>query len=163
MDRPAVEVSVDIAAPADRIWPLVSDIALPVGISAELVAVEWTSGAGERPYVGRTFLGTNTNQYFGRWQTTATVTECEEPTVFGWTVGEVDNPNTTWRYTLVPTDGGTRVTQSVRLGTGPSGLVIAIGRMPDKEERIVARRLEEFRATMRANLEAIKQRVETVS
>jgi hypothetical protein len=159
-DRPTVEEHIGVAATPDRIWPLVSDITLPVGISDELVAVEWTSGVSDAPGVGRTFVGTNSNQYFGRWQTTATVTECDEPSVFGWIVGELDNPNTSWRYTLLATEAGTRVTQWVQLGTGPSGLVIAIARMPDKEEPIVARRLDEFRAAMRRNLETIKQRAE---
>ena len=162
-DKPTVEEHIDVAAAPDQVWPLISDITLSVGISDELVAVEWTSGEGDAPCVGRTFVGTNTNEYFGRWQTTATVTECEQPAVFGWTVGEVDDPNTSWRYTLTPTDTGTRVTQWAQLGTGPSGLVIAIGRMPDKEERIVARRLDEFRVSMRRNLETIKQRAESVA
>jgi hypothetical protein len=159
-DKPVVEEQIDVAAPPGRVWPVVSDITLPIGISEELVAVEWTSGAGELPCVGRTFVGTNTNEHFGQWQTIATVIECDELIAFGWIVGDLDDPNTSWRYTLSPVDAGTRVAQWMQLGTGPSGLVIAIGRMPDKEERIVARRLDVFRAAMRRNLETIKQRVE---
>jgi hypothetical protein len=48
----------------------------------------------------------------------------------------------------------------MRLGTGPSGLTVAIEKMPDKEERIVAGRLVEFRAAMQANLDAIKELAE---
>ena len=161
-DKPTVEEHIDVAAPPGRVWLLVSDIALSVGISDELVAVEWTSGTGDSPFAGRSFVGTNANQYFGRWQTTATVTECDEPTAFAWAVGDVDDPNSSWRYTLTPISDGTRVTQAVQLGTGVSGLTIAIERMPDKEERIVARRLDDFRASMRRNLETIKQRAESV-
>jgi hypothetical protein len=155
-----VEEHVVIAAAPDRIWPLVSDITLFVGISPELVAVEWVSGDGDAPCVGREFVGTNTNEHFGRWQTTATVTRCEKPIVFAWTVGDIDAPNTTWQFRLQPMDDGTRVTQSVHLGAGPSGLTVAIERMPDKEERIVARRLTDFRASMRANLDVVKLRAE---
>jgi hypothetical protein len=160
-DRPTIEERVDIAAPPTRIWPQVSDIGVSVGVSEELLAVEWTSGDGDAPCVGRTFVGTNANKYFGQWQTTSTVIECDEPRVFAWAVGDVAEPNTTWRYTLEPVDGGTRLSQRVQLGTGPSGLTVAIARMPDKEDRIVARRLEEFRAALRRNLEAIKQRAES--
>lgn len=160
-DRPTVEEHVDIAVPPERVWPYASDIAVSVGVSDELLAVEWSSGNGDEPLVGRTFVGTNANEYFGKWQTTATVLECDEPRVFGWAVGDPDEPNTTWRFTLDPIDIGTRLCQWVQLGTGPSGLSIAIARMPDKEERIVARRLEQFRASLRTNLETIKQRAES--
>ena len=160
-DKPTVQEYIDVAAPVERVWALVSDIALSVGVSDELVSVEWTSGTGDAPCAGRTFVGTNSNQYFGRWQTTATVIECDEPTAFAWAVGDVDDPNSSWRYTLTPVPDGTRVTQAVQLGTGPSGLTIAIERMPDKEERIVARRLDEFRTSLRRNLETIKQRAES--
>jgi hypothetical protein len=159
-DRPTAEESIDIAAAPHRVWPLVSDIGFFVGISPELVAVEWSTGHGDRPYAGRQFIGTNSNQYFGTWQTTATVTRCDEGQVFAWTVGDLDEPNSSWRFTLTPAGAGTRLTQWVQLGTGPSGLAIAIARMPDKEERIIANRVRELGAAMRANLEAIKQRAE---
>ena len=49
------------------------------------------------------------------------------------------SPNTTWRYTLDADRPAARdARQWMQLGTGPSGLTVAIGRMPDKEERIVA-------------------------
>ncbi len=159
-DRPTIEEHIDIAASPEQVWPYASDIALSVGVSPELIGVEWASGEGDAPCVGRQFVGTNTNQYYGRWQTTSTVIECDEPRVFGWVVGDPANPNTTWRYTLSATDGGTRCTQWMQLGTGPSGLGTAIDRMPDKEERIVANRMTQFRDWMRTNLETIKQRAE---
>jgi hypothetical protein len=49
------------------------------------------------------------------------------------------------------------------MGPAPSGLTIAIAAMPDKEERIVARRLEEFEANIRATLEGIKNLAERPS
>ena len=42
------------------------------------------------------------------------------------------------------------------MGPAPSGLSIAIEAMPDKEERIVARRLEEWRTNMQATIEGVK-------
>ena len=160
-DRPTAEEHIDIATGPERVWPHASDIALSVGVGPELIGVEWVSGEGDAACVGREFVGTNTNEYFGTWQTTATVVECDEPRVFGWVVGDVDDPNTSWRYTLTATPTGTRCTQWMQLGTGPSGLSITIERMPDREDRIVANRLEQFRRWMRANLETIKQRAES--
>lgn len=159
-ELPELTESVHVAAAPERVWPYVSDIAFAVGTSDELLAVEWTSGEGPLPRVGRTFVGTNANRYFGQWQTTATVTECDEPHVFGWAVGEPDRPNTTWRFTLEPVEGGTTLTQWVRIGPGDSGLTIAVSRLPDKEEKIVAGRLREFRAAMQAHLAAVKARAE---
>jgi hypothetical protein len=46
------------------------------------------------------------------------------------------------------------------MGPDPSGLSIAIERMPDKEGRIVSRRLEQWRTNMAANLAALKARIE---
>jgi hypothetical protein len=54
-----------------------------------------------------------------------------------------------------------RLRQGMRMGPAPSGLNIAIDAMPDKEERIVARRLEEHVANMRATLDGIKQLAES--
>ncbi|MGH8862743.1 MAG: SRPBCC family protein [Jatrophihabitantaceae bacterium] len=159
-DRPTAEEQIDVRASPERIWPLVSDPGFLIATSPELVAVEWLAGCEGAPATGCRFVGTNANKHFGQWQTISTVIECVAPREFAWAVGDVDEPNTTWRFTLSPRADGTRVTQWMRLGSGPSGIGVAIGRMPDKEERIVARRLDEFHAAMRANLEAIKTHAE---
>lgn len=161
-DKPTVEVEVRVAAAPEVVWPLVADVALPAQASPELVEAHWVEPTAE-PAVGCRFVGTNRNRHFGQWQTISTVTEYDPPHTFGWAVGEVDDPNTSWRFTL-RRDGEdgqhTVLTQWMQLGTGASGLGIAIARMPDLEERIVQRRLEEFQAAMRANLELIRQRAE---
>jgi hypothetical protein len=46
------------------------------------------------------------------------------------------------------------------MGPAPSGLTNAITAMPDTEERIIARRLQEHEANMRATVEGIKQLAE---
>ena len=50
--------------------------------------------------------------------------------------------------------------QWFQMGPARSGLNVAIDAMPDKEERIVARRLDEHRANMEANLAGIKELAE---
>jgi hypothetical protein len=160
-DRPSTEVELYIEARSERLWPLISDIAVVVECSDELQSVAWASGEGDEPAVGRTFVGTSGNKYFGEWQTTSTVTECDPPRTFGWVVGDLDEPNSSWRFTLRPSGTGTVVTQWARLGYGPSGMHLGIKANPDKEERIVANRLEQWRTAMRATLELIKQRAES--
>lgn len=160
-DQPAVTEQLYVDAPPERVWPLVSDIAFIVGSSPELQAVGWESGDDPAPALGRRFVGTNANKHFGEWQTTSTVTECDEPRTFAWTVGDLDEPNMRWRFTLQPDGAGTVVTQWGQLGPGPSGLHVAIQRMPEKEERIVEHRLREFRAGIERNLSAIRELAET--
>lgn len=159
-DKPTAEESIHIAATPEQVWPLVTDITLITRTSEELVHAHWSDPDGV-PAVGQTFVGTNRNEYFGEWQTTSTVTECEKPSVFAWSVGDLDEPNTSWRFTVRAEGDGCVVTQWVRLGYGPSGLHLAIRSMPDKEERIVARRMKEFCTGMRANLEEIKRLAES--
>ena len=54
-----------------------------------------------------------------------------------------------------PTVTARTVTFAARIGPGPSGLTPAIEAMPDKEERIIERRLEEFRRNMETTLDGI--------
>jgi len=49
----------------------------------------------------------------------------------------------------------------VQLGPGPSGISYAIESMPDKESRILRRRLAEHQANMQATIAGIKNLAET--
>lgn len=159
-DKPTVEDELHVEAAPEHVWSFVADLPLLVTFSAELQAVEWEDGADGPPSSGRRFVGTNHNRHFGEWQTVSTVTECDEPRVLAWSVGNLDDPNTSWRFCLRPDGAGTVLTQCAQLGTGWSGLTVAIERTPDKEERIVERRIEDFRVAIRANLEGIKELAE---
>ena len=44
-DAPTVAAEIYVEAPLERVWPLVSDIFLMPGLSAELRQVEWLGGA----------------------------------------------------------------------------------------------------------------------
>ena len=158
-DGPTTEAGVHVGAPPARVWPLVTDMDLIVELSEELQEVEWLDGA-DGPALGRTFRGRNAHPKGGEWETVSTVTEFDERAAFAWTVMDLGNPSAVWRFSLTATEGGTEVRQRAQLGPGPSNLTTVIARMPDKEERIVARRLEEFRASIDRNLAAIKERAE---
>ncbi|WP_333772750.1 SRPBCC family protein [Streptomyces sp. IBSBF 3136] len=158
-DTPTIEVRTWIDAPQARVWALVSDIALMPAMSEELQAVEWLDGA-ERPAVGARFTGRSRHPALGEWSTTSHVIECETEQVFAWAVEDPCHPSATWRFRLRPRDGGTELTQWMRLGPGRSGLSTAIERMPDKEQKIVFVRLREFERAMTSTLEDIRKRAE---
>ena len=153
-DGPTTEAAIVIHAPLGHVWRLVSDITTPVQFSEELQGVEWLDiGA---PAVGARFRGRNTHNKVGTWESTSVVTRYEPEAVFEWTVGDVDHPAARWRFSLKPSDTGVTLTFLAQIGPGRSGLSPAIEAMPDKEERIVARRLAEHRANMVKTLEGIK-------
>ncbi len=87
------------------------------------------------------------------------MTACDPPRTFEWTVGDLAEPAATWRFTLEPSGSGTRLTQWMRMGPGRSGINAAIDAMPDKESRILQRRLADLQANMQATLEGVKERL----
>ena len=156
-DGPTVEVEVVVQAPVERVWSLVTDIELPARFSAEFRGARWL---GDGPRLGARFVGRNWHQAMGEWETTSTVTRFEPLQAFGWDVSDPDNPSSSWWFRLDDGPDGVRLLQGARMGPAPSGLNFAISAMPDKEERIVARRLAELERNMRATLEGIKQLAE---
>lgn len=153
-DGPRAEVDVEVPAPPDEVWPHVADIGLSPRHSDENVRTEWLDGVTE-PAVGARFAGFNESGEF-RWTTTCTVVACDEPRRFAWVVEDPEDPVGTWGFDLEPTEEGTRLRQWVELGPGPSGLTAAIARNPDREEQIVARRLEALATSMRRNVEGVR-------
>lgn len=158
-DTPTVEVDTWIDASVERVWELVSDIERMPAMSAELQSVTWQDAAA-RPALGARFTGRSKHRDLGEWETTSYIVEYEPPRVFGWAVQDPEHPAASWRFTLQPYDGGTRLSQWVRMGPGPSGLSFAIERMPEKEQKIVFVRLREFESGITATLDAIKQQAE---
>ena len=158
-DGPTAEVEVEVDAPVERVWALVSDIALPARFSSELQSARWLD---DGPALGARFVGRIQHPAAGTWETTCVVTRCEPHRSFEWAVGDPEHPSARWRFDLEPrAGGGTRLRQWMQMGPAPSGLTPAIEAMPDKEERIVARRLEEHRANMGATLTGIKELAES--
>lgn len=158
-DGPTAEAEIWIDASPQRVWQIVSDITLMPQFSDELQEASWLGGASG-PATGNTFLGSSRHPALGEWQTTSHVVECEAPRIFAWAVNDPENPTATWRFTLEPRDGGTVLRQWMRMGPAPSGLSLAIERMPDKEEKIVFVRMREFESAMTATVAAVKSRAE---
>jgi uncharacterized protein YndB with AHSA1/START domain len=156
-DGPSVEREVLIDAPLDEVWSLVIDINVPAKFSSEFTGATWLDdGPAERAR----FVGRNHHPAAGEWETTSYLTRYEPPRVFGWDVNDPDHPSASWWFELAQEPGGVRLRQGCRMGPGPSGLTPAIEAMPEKEERIVERRLSEHEANIVATLEGIKQLAE---
>jgi uncharacterized protein YndB with AHSA1/START domain len=161
-DRPSQEVEVRIAAPPERVWPVLTDLARFGAWSPENEGGTWLDAGG--PAVGARFRGRQSHRAVGTWETTSTVTECDPPRRFTWVVGpNAEEAGASWSFELAPDADGTRVRFRAVMGPGPSGTTAAIERMPDKEERIIERRLQEWDAGMRAVLEGVRAEVEATA
>jgi hypothetical protein len=104
-----VERSVEVAAPADRVWQLVSDLPGMGRFSPEATGGRWARGA-TGPAVGAVFRGTNARG-LRRWATRSEVVRCEPGRAFAFAVSSVGLPVAEWSYDLQEVPGGTRVTE----------------------------------------------------
>jgi uncharacterized protein YndB with AHSA1/START domain len=113
-------VTVHMAAPADRVWDLVSDITRVGEFSPETFEAQWLGGASG-PQAGARFRGhVRRNGRGPVYWTLCTVVACEPGREFAF---EVAGPGgatvNTWRYQLEPSAGGTDVTESFELADTP--------------------------------------------
>ena len=158
-DRPTVEATQRVRCDVATAWSYVTDITVPTRCSAELHAVEWLDGA-DGVAVGARFKGCNANTAIGNWETVCEIVEVEAPSRWVWNVLGHDQPIASWGFEVEPTSDGVLLRQWARMGPGPSGLTIGITAQPDKEARIVARRLAEWQQNMQANLDWIRSMAE---
>ncbi|HEY5662844.1 MAG TPA: nitroreductase family protein [Ilumatobacter sp.] len=159
-DGPGTVVEVDIDAKPADVWPFVVDIDFGAAYSEEFRGARWADGV-DGPALGATFIGSNVHPRIGEWDVPCFVHRYVEGAEFGWVTSDPDNPGAQWRFELVPIAGATRLRYSLVLGPGPSGINAAIAAMPDKEPRILHRRVEEHRANMQRVVEGIKAAVES--
>lgn len=158
-DQPTVEVTQRVRCDLPTAWKYVTDITVPARCSAELQSAEWLDGA-DHVEIGARFRGSNRNDVIGEWQTVCEVVEADDQSRWVWNVLGHDGPIATWGFEVEPASDGVLIRQWARMGPGPSGLNIGIAAQPDKEARIVARRLEDWQRGMAANLEWIRSQAE---
>lgn len=160
-DCPTVTVATVVDAPLPDVWAIVSDVSLPTRFSTELTAVEWLDQDGG-PVLGARFIGRSTHPAIGEWETTCEVTALEPRRVFEWSVRGVDGDlSSIWSFWLAEHEREVVLEHRFQMGPGRSGLNVAIDRMPDKEEQIVARRLAEHRANMERTVAGVKELAES--
>jgi hypothetical protein len=92
--------TVQVDAPAARVWELVSDLPNMGRLSPENTGGTWRRGA-TGPAVGAVFKGRNRNGA-RRWSTTVRVTRCEPGRSFAFAVSSVLGvPVSEWAYDIV--------------------------------------------------------------
>ena len=109
-------VTVHMAASADLIWDLVSDVTRVGEFSPETFEAEWLGGASS-PETGARFRGhVRRNGRGPVYWTVCTVAACDPGREFAFTVaGPGGKTVNTWRYQLEPAADGTDVTESFEL------------------------------------------------
>lgn len=155
-DGPTVEVEIEIDAPREIVWALVTDPARMGDFSPENLGGSWDEPF-TGPEAGASF--TSRNRWGDReWEMTSTVTQAEASRAFTFVTGSPDDPGAIWRYQFHPRKGGgTRLVESMQFGTGFSGTRARILEVPEKEEFVIAARTLEHRENMGRTLEAIKK------
>jgi len=161
-DGPGALVEADIAAPPAAVWAIVTDISFGADRSEEFLGARWEPAAPESgrpagPALGAVFVGRNRHPAIGEWEVRCFVHRYLPEREFGWVTTDPDHPGAQWWFSLTPTPTGTRLAYRCRIGPGPSGLTPAIERMPDKEPRILERRVGEHGPNMVRVVEAIRR------
>ncbi len=158
-DHPTAETDVYVAAPPAAVWPLVTEIMTPSKFNTELQEAHWVEP--ERgPCLGARFVARNFHPARGEWETTSTIVDFVPEQRFAWAVGDPQTPSALWRLELALEGAGTRLRYWAQMGPGPSGTTALIEQMPDKEEKVIARRLREWEANMTATITGIKEMAE---
>jgi len=146
------EESIDIDAPPERVWALITDVTQMGRWSPECYSCTGLDGAGG-PTVGARFKGRNKRGLL-RWATTSKVVTAEEPSHFAF---EVKDSQMRWGYRLAPSGSGTTV-REYREVIGPKPLHVRVayalrllGRDPDA---IVRAGMQETLARLKAGAEA---------
>jgi uncharacterized protein YndB with AHSA1/START domain len=156
----AGELSIEIAAPTERVWDLVTDLSLAPSWNRETVETVWLDP--ERP-PGRGSVFEGTNRLGDMvWTVPCHVIEWDPPRVFGWTVLEPEHPSSMWSYRLHPDADGrhTVLGHGFRHGPGPSGLRYRVEAEPDRASELIEQRTAMLLANMAYTLEQIKERAE---
>lgn len=104
-------VSIEIAAPPEDVYRLVSDITRMGEWSPECRHCSWTGGA-TGPAVGARFKARNKGRRGPSWSTTPVVTAAEPGREFAFNRSGPGIGSYTWRYVFEPTATGTRLTES---------------------------------------------------
>jgi len=149
--------SVEVAAPAEAVWAMVSDLTRMGEWSPETTKVVWTGGA-TGPSVGATFKGTN-KVGPRRWSTNGRITAADPPNLLEWEVTSVGGLKVaTWRYVIESTgEFSCRVTESTEDQRGT--LMKVLGNLATGVRDRGTRNADNMRAT----LERIKAAAEPTS
>jgi len=105
-----VSASARIAASADAVYDLVSDVTRMGEWSPENIGGRWLNGA-TAPSVGARFRGSN-RRGWRRWSTTCTVVAADRGRMFAFEVAVFGIPASRWTYECQPDGDATLVTET---------------------------------------------------
>jgi uncharacterized protein YndB with AHSA1/START domain len=144
-------VSIDIAAPPERVYELVSDITRMGEWSPECVSCIWSKGA-TGPVVGARFKAKNKGRRGPAWVNSPTITVADPGRRFAFNRHGPGIGSYTWTYAFEPISTGTRVTESFHaekaLGKAMTWLTMKWTGSADRDE--------DLRAGMTTTLQRIK-------
>lgn len=161
-----IDHEIEIAASADEVYALISDITRIGDWSPECIESKWTQG--EPGQVGSEFVGSNyernteTGQEWS-WDMTSQVIEATAPHTFAWSVltESWDIETSVWRFTIgtrAPGDGAETVIlkQQYRMKQPPTGWQPILDRHDwDKQVELVAARRARLDRGMQTTLTAL--------
>jgi uncharacterized protein YndB with AHSA1/START domain len=105
-----VTAKLEISAPAEKVWEMISDLTRMGEWSPENEGGEWMRGA-TGPSPGARFRGVN--RYGGKtWKSVATVVDAEPGRRFSFKISAMGIPVSEWSYDFEPTESGCVVTES---------------------------------------------------
>ncbi|GAA4816732.1 SRPBCC family protein [Nocardioides caeni] len=149
-----IEDSIEIAAPTDKVWALVSDVPRMAKWSPQVVK---STVKGGEVKLGAKFSNLN-KQGFKRWPTNGKVVRFTPPAdgagEFAFRIAE---NRTVWSFQLEPTATGTRLTERRETPDGVSKLSSVLTKVALGGQ---TKFTEELRAGIRQTLERIKAEAE---
>ena len=165
VDGPGVVAEIDIAAKPSDVWPIISDINVPVAFSDEFLGADWTTDAPRG--VGSTFRGRNEVPGKVTWEVNCILTAWTENETFEWRITDIDDPGAIWRFDLAEQGTGSRLRMSMVIGqrnngTAPAALKAAL-EDPAYEQKVLNGRRETLKANMQRTIEGIKVLAETTT
>jgi uncharacterized protein YndB with AHSA1/START domain len=148
-----VSVVVEIDAPADTVWSMVSDLTRMGEWSPENDGATWLGGTtGPKP--GARFRGANHNGK-KNWKTIGTIVDAEPGRLFTFRITVAGFKISEWRYSFETTPNGCRVTETWIDQRG------AIPKALGKSVSGVADRMAHNRETMEKTLSNLKAKAES--
>lgn len=148
------DASIEIAAPPQTVWMLVSDIPRMGDWSPICHRCEWL-GDADHAEVGARFVGHN-KANGARWSRECTITAAEPGRELAFSTYFRGAESTRWRYTFEATPTGTRVVEAYDVISVPRW-VKAVRMLPGMPRKS----LRDGQAGMRTTLERLKAAAET--
>lgn len=153
ISEPTTELDIEIDAPVDDVWKVVSNVTRIPEWSPVCHRCEWVDGASV-PAVGARFRGHN-KLNGARWSRECEISAVEPDRVLAFSTLFKGQESTRWRYRLEATASGTRVFEAYQVVMIPRW-VRALRRLPGA----MAKTEQDTRQNIGTSLERLKAVVE---